>query len=77
MSNSTEGGQKDIDPLHVYSFSTALLVAVMIAWSTLGHKLAGRCAWVLSSQRSIQTCYRSLVRCSNNRHQALPLSNLL
>ncbi|GAB4816283.1 hypothetical protein N2152v2_003329 [Parachlorella kessleri] len=42
MSKSAEGGEKDIDPLHVYSFSTALLVAVMIAWSTLGHKLAGR-----------------------------------
>ncbi len=39
-----EHGEKEIDPLHVYSFSTALLVAVMIAWSTLGHKLAGRWA---------------------------------
>lgn len=36
-SNSTSG---DVDPLHMYSFNTAVLVVLMIAWITLGHKFA-------------------------------------
>lgn len=38
-----EGGgeeEHEIDPLHAYSFSTSVLVILMIAWITLGHKFA-------------------------------------